>query len=194
MLRELLDVKEPIKAYFKRLKKCVEFTADATDADIMTPKTQMKIMLPSIERVADFKQHVREWKRKTTKTPELFQTHFIEAYEEILNDEAGEEETTEEANNTLTSEQLQQILNSMGVNDTPNEQANISTDCKLLELIEKLTEKVSRLEGNIKKTSDQTKNTKQHAQPRNGRNAWRKVAPKSCEPLEKVVDGKIIKK
>ena len=88
---------------------------------------------------------------------------------------------------------MQQILDSVGVNDTPHKQAKMVTDCKLLELIEKLTEKVSMLEGNITKTSNQKQNTKQYTQPRSGRSAWRKVAPKSGEPLEKVVDGKIYK-
>ena len=186
MLHELWDVEEPIEGYFKQMKKCVEFASDALDADDVTPKMQMQIMLPSMEWVGEFKQHVREWKRITTKTPELFRTHFIEAYEEMLNDEAGEEMRTEEANNVLTSEQLQQILNSVGVTEAPPEHANMSTDTKLLELIERLTKKVSALESK----GDSKPNQRQRPQQDRGRMAWRREAPKEGELLEKTVDGK----
>ena len=105
----------------------------------------------------------------------------------MLSDEAAEDHTpTQEANNALTSEQLQHILNSVEATKTQHEHANMSTDLKLLELIATLTKKVSALEGNVEKRY----NRKENAPPGTGRMAWRRESPKEGEPLEKMVDGK----
>ena len=189
IMRTMWDAEEAIEAYFKRFKECVEFAKDAADAEDVTPKMEMQIMLPSMENIVAFKQHVREWKKLAAKTPEIFRTHFIEAYEEMLVDEkGGKYEAQEEANNALTADQLQQIIDSMGTSQN-YEHANMSTDNdKVLELLEKLTEKVNALEKRGGTTV-----TGARFDAGKGRMAWRRVCPKAGEPLEKMVDGKLYK-
>ena len=155
-MREPWDIECSIETYFKKVKDCVEFAADAVDADDITPKMQMQIMLPSMEQIQSFKHHVREWKRKTTKTPELFRAHFIEAYEELLEEERGANDEPEEpedgpekAYSAYSSEDIQHLLNSVGMGQEQEiqHQANMTTEnARMLELLKKLTAKVSALE------------------------------------------------
>ena len=194
MLRELWNTEEPIEAYFRRVKECIEFAGDAADADDITPKTQIQIMLPSMERVVEFKHHVREWKRKATKTPELFRTHFIEAYEEMLDEEeeAQEQEQEEGANNAYTSEDIQKLLDAAGLGQTQSDQqqhANMSTGtsetAKMLDLIAKLTDKVSALES-----APRQRERRNVGNGGKGAMAWRREPLKEGDPVEKTVDGK----
>lgn len=144
------------------MKEFVEFATDDVDANNVTSKAQMQIMLPSMERVVDFKKHVCEWKRKTTNSPELFCTHFIKAYKEMVCSENSKKGThIEKANNAFSLDQLQQILDSVGVPSMRHEQANIYMDSKLLELIKRLTEKVSMLESEKSRASTHGKKTKE---------------------------------
>ena len=59
----------------------------AVDAEEpFTNRQLLQIMLSQMEKVVDFKEEIKRWKRKSdaNKTIENFEAHFTEAYEDLL--------------------------------------------------------------------------------------------------------------
>ena len=78
----------------------------------------------------------------------------------------------------------------MGSVEAPQQHANMSTEStKMLELIERLTNKVSALERRGGGTPANNRTTGAGK----GRMAWRQECPKAGEPVEKIVEGKAYK-
>lgn len=150
--------------------------------------------MPSNERVVEFNHHIREWKKKTTKTPELFCTHFIEAYKGMLHKEGeGQELGQEEGeNNAYISEEIQSLLIDVRLGQVqPIQQQHMNMSigtseiAKMLDIIARLTNKVSALDS--RSNQKERKNIGNRGR---GTMTWRSEPSNECKPLEKDVDGK----
>ena len=186
ILRELWDPSAPIEEHFQRIKDCVELSEDAIEAENISEKTQIQVMLASMERVRKFKQNNKDWKKKKAadKTLKNFHQHHIDAHEEMLEDEECEEEENE-AHNAVTSDPIQMPLSQNKV----EEQGHMATNDKLEGSVETLIKKVAELETG--KPTQQKTNGGQGTGK--GPMAWRRVAPKEGEPTEKTVNEKLFK-
>ena len=118
------------------------------------------------------------------KTLKEFQTHYINAHEDMSEEEQHEEEE-EEGHNAITSDSIQMLLNQ----NKTEEHSHMATSDKLEEPVETLTKKAADPEAG--------KNTQQNANQGQGAGkgpmAWRRVAPKEGEPTEKTVGNKVFK-
>lgn len=134
----------------------MELAKDAANAEDIIATVQMKVILLSMERLVEFKQNVRDWKKKTgtSKTIKNMPQHFIKVYKDWLEDAEYAKEKEEatpagEANNALSAKDLKVIMDHLGLGEEPQpqqQQANISTEAKLCELVDKLTKKLGVLE------------------------------------------------
>lgn len=134
-----------IKAFFDCCKKCVELTKDAVDAETITDKGLMTIMMVSFAGISKFCQDNHEWTRKDAADKKLghFKAHYVAVYEELLPEQtAAAEEIT--ANNAITTEIIKAMLQAKGLNEESTGHVNKASDSKLCELISKLTEKWRR--------------------------------------------------
>ena len=102
----------PIEHYYKKVKLYCELATDAKEE--YTDTQIMQIMHVQMLRVEAFKPATREWRQKQDgeKTLNNFKTHFIDAYDDLLDDEAAEEEEEAqpgEAHNAIPIDLLQAI-------------------------------------------------------------------------------------
>ena len=185
---KIWDPEELIEAFFERIKDCVEFADDAIDSNNITDRTQIQVMMASMETIVEFKQRNREWKCKTLakKKPINFRQHYINAYEELL------EEVEKEA---IISEMIKALL-VQGDDAEDNEhqgreqQAHLATENEqLMDLIINLTHKVNALESRKGGRSDQNRDCNAGGGGLDPM-VWQRVAPKEGEPAEKTVEDK----
>ena len=101
-MRAPWDIETPIEAYFLKVKECKDMAIDAEEP--FTDRQLVQIMLSQMEKVVDFKEEIKRWKRKTDaeKTIENFEAHFTEAYEDLLEEMENAAEEVEEANSVIT--------------------------------------------------------------------------------------------
>lgn len=193
--RKPWDPEEPIESYFERMRLCVELAEDAINADNITETTQIQVMFGSMEMIDEFKQQRREWKRKSRedKTIENFRLHFVEAYEDMLEDRDRSEDP-QEAHNVLSSDILEALLNPQ---ETKNEHAmNIYeqnlTNSELIKLVRRLEKKVEELQINGQRGGQNANDGGRNGKS-NGPTSWRRVPPADGAPTEKTVDNQLFK-
>ena len=147
-----------------------------------------------MQRIEQFRQSNREWKRKTIADQTIinFRTHYVDAYKELLEDIGNEEEKEKHEStvrNVITSDIIRKMLD-MQEKDEDVEEPEPTTQFalmaqmnnKLLEQLNKLTEKVQHLESKSNKRSSNSynnaNNNGNNNRNNNGKMAWRKIAPK----------------
>lgn len=154
-------------------------------------------MFVQMQHIEQFKQANREWKRKpmTDQTIKNFQTHYVDAYKELLEDIENKEEKEkqqENVGNVIFSDIIKKLLEMQDTDKDKEEQepttqfaSMAQINEKFLEQLNSLTEKVKKLEATNKCPNNQNNG--------NGKMAWRKVAPKPGKPTKKMFEGVLYK-
>ena len=191
-IRKEWDIDTPIEKYFQKVKVCRELAEDANED--YTNKQIIQIMFTQMQKIKAFKSNNREWKRKsaTDKTIENFRTHYIEAYEEMLeNFSEAEQEQQQEAHNIMPKDLIDAILQQAQKDDDeePPEKiaANTTNGNEMTEMLKKI---LQQLAGNTNGNSAE-KSGGRNNDPRKGKGkmAWRKIEPAKGEAQTKMFEG-----
>ena len=130
-----------------------------------------------MENIQDFKQHNREWKQKasTAKTLSNFLLHYIDAYEELLEDFEKEGKIEEkQANNLITSQIINKIIHKEEKEEQEQHTNLAKENENIMDMMKTMMEKITALESN-----------KTNKKQEKGKLAWSIEPPKEGEPTEK---------
>ena len=99
------------------------------------------------------------------KTLDNFKTHYVAAYEERLTEQAA---ATEEAmaNNAITLETIEAMLQAKGLKEESTGHVNKTSDSKLCELTLKLTQKMEEMEKKIQNPNQKRNQTRKSLRER----------------------------
>lgn len=173
---------------------CVELASDANQEYSLEQVRRQMIM--QMNRIEQMKPYVREWKKKSrvAMTINNLEQHFIEAYQEIIDEEEDMDDVIEKKiNNIIDSEYIKTLLaseedNTTIHNERDTEFANMmAQNQELIKMMKDLSAQVDTLKK-ANNSRGQPNNNQNNGKGK-GKMAWRKIAPKEGESTTKMFEG-----